>query len=291
MFEYDELRLYRGKPIYINRNFCIVIPTLNQIEEFGEKRYFGAIHNFTAVGADLKWQLWDVGIDYTQIDDYDLFVKLISQVLSSKKNLYYTIMTDSESTDKTYTKEELREMLINPLQLILKETISNEKLFMEITNNFEKSGIFQDNYGNEYSDDFVNSLMDNPYDICYRDFDFCNYSACIKNENNQIILHNPITDITFDRMAYNISVDIIRKIHGLKRNSQIPANERTKLDLIDDARDEYMVMVNKPYKSVLQPLISTLQVYTCQCGDNNVWNIPISAFFDNIKRIGKVQDS
>jgi hypothetical protein len=80
-------------------------------------------------------------------------------------------------------------------------------------------------------------------------------------------------------------------MHGFKRNNQIPANERTKMDLIDDARDEALAASNKPYKSILKPLISTLQVYCGQCGDNNIWNMHINTLFDNVKRVRKVQDA
>ena len=63
------------------------------------------------------------------------------------------------------------------------------------------------------------------------------------------------------------------------------------MDLIEDARDEAMMAMRKPYKSVLKPLISTLQIYSGQCGDDKIWNMPISAFFDNVRRVGKVQDA
>ena len=59
MFECDELSVYRGKDIQITPKIIVTQPTLDQIERFGEKKYFNAIHTLTAVGADLKWQLWD----------------------------------------------------------------------------------------------------------------------------------------------------------------------------------------------------------------------------------------
>ena len=86
-------------------------------------------------------------------------------------------------------------------------------------------------------------------------------------------------------------VDAVRKIHGLKRNNQLPANEITKMFLIDEARDEAMMAAQKPYKSVLQPLISALAAKTGQLGNDNIWNIKIYMFFDSIKRINKIQDA
>lgn len=247
MFECDELAIYRGKDIPITSKIIVTQPTLGQIEEFGEQRYFNAVYTLTAVGADLKWQLWDFNqIDYTQVEDYDLFINFISQVLSSKKNIYNELMNHKEEyADEiaSISQEKLDEMLINPLQLILK------------------------------------------------DIDLADFTICKLEKNDQIVLYNQERDITIDRMIYAQIVDVVRKIHGLKRNNQMPANEATKRDLIDDARDEAMMAANKPYKSTLKPLISALTVKCGQCGDDSIWNMKISAFFDNIKRISKIQDA
>lgn len=243
MYELDELQIYRGKEIKINKNISVRIPLLTEIADFGERRYFSAVHNITSVGADLKWQLWDLGIDYTQIEDYDLFIRLISQIVSSKKELHDDILVHPEKYDKTFDEDELQDLLINPLELILV------------------------------------------------DIDFADYKPYYMENTKQVVLYNQNKDITFDRVAYTKVVEVIRNLHGFKRNNQIPANERTKMDLIEDARDEAMLAATKPFHSVLKPLISTLQVSCGQCGDDRIFDMPISAFFDNIKRIGKIQDA
>lgn len=246
MIGYDELKIYRGSDIQITPKIIITQPTLDQIERFGEQRYFNAIHTLTAVGADLKWQLWDyANIDYTTIEDYELFVKFISHLIASKKNIYEELMSDKEKYAEQLSKlskSDLAEMLINPLQLILKDI------------------------------DLVNFK---PYET----------------EDKRLILYDAKNDITIDRAVYFQIVDIVRKIHGFKRNSQMPANESTKMDLIEDARDEAIMASSKPYKSVLKPLISALTVKCSLCGDDKIWNMKIAAFFDNIKRINKIQDA
>ena len=37
MYECDELKIYRGREIRINKKIVMTIPTLDQIEDFGEK--------------------------------------------------------------------------------------------------------------------------------------------------------------------------------------------------------------------------------------------------------------
>ena len=247
MFDVDELKIYRGSDIPITDKIIVIQPTLDQIIDFGEKRYFQSVHQLTGVGADFKWQLWDYfNIDYTKIDDYELFKKMIFKSLSSKKYIYKELMENQDKYVeelKNISKEDLDEMLVNPISLILK------------------------------------------------DIDFADFEEYESDKCPETILYDKKHDITIDRFVYTRIVDAVRKIHGFKRNNQMPANERTKMDLIDDARDEAMMAAQKPYKSVLQPLISALAVKTGQLGNDSIWNTKIYMFFDSIKRINKIQDA
>lgn len=246
MFEVDELKIYRGSDIQITDKIVVKQPTLDQIVEFGERKYFQSVYSLTGVGADFKWQLWDYfGIDYTQIEDFDLFKKLIVKSLSSKKYIYKELMDNQEIYQeelKKISREELDEMLVNPLSLVL-------------------------------------------------NIDFADFQEYESDKNQETILYDKEHDITIDRFVYTKIVDAVRKIHGLKRNNQIPANERTKMDLIEDARDDAIRDANKPYKSVLKPLISALVVKTGQVGNDSIWNTKVYVFFDAIKRASKIQDA
>ena len=246
MFEVDELKIYKGDDIRITDKIVVMQPTIDQIIEFGEKRYFSTVHTLTGVGADFKWQLWDYyGIDYTTIEDFDLFKKMICGVLSSKKKIYNELIEHREEYEeqlKNITEEDLDEMLVNPLSLILNIDLAD----------FE-----------EYESD----------------------------KSPETILYDKEHDITIDRFVYTRIVEAVRKIHGFKRNNEMPANEITKMDLIDDARDDAMMASQKPYKSVLKPLISALAVKTGQLGSESIWNTKVNMFFDAIKRINKIQDA
>lgn len=253
MNDFDELSIYRGKDIHINSKIIVTQPTIGQIEEFGEKKYFNAVNMLTAVGADLKWQLWDFcGIDYTEIEDYDLFVKYIAGAVSSKKHIYNELINNKEKYSEelsTVSEDELNNMLINPLELVLKYSDSNKSI------------------------------------------DFADFIPYVVEETGQIILYNVALDVTVDRYVYKRIVEAVRKIHGYKRNNEIPGNEATKRDLIDDARDDAMIASNKPRKSILKPLISAMSVKMNLCGDDKIWNMNISMFLDNIKRISRIQDA
>ena len=245
-YEFDELKIYRGVDIQITPNITVKQPTIGQIADFGEKRYFSAVHTLCAVGADLKWQLNDyLGMDYTKIDDYDLFIKFTSQVVSSKKRIYRELKENPDKYEeelKMFTDDMLKDMLVNPLELVLNIDIG----------------------------EFV------PY---------------TDTTNNQVVLYDVEHDMTIDRVVYMRIVDAVRKIHGLKRNNEIPGNERTRLDLIEDARDEAMMAAKKPYKSILKPLVSALTVKCGMVGDERIWDMPVNMFLDAIKRANKIQDS
>lgn len=247
MFDVDDLKIYRGSDIPITDKIIVIQPTLDQIIEFGEKRYFQSVHQLTGVGADFKWQLWDYyNVDYTTIDDFELFKLMSWGILSSKKRIYKELMENQEKYSEELeklTEEDLAEMLVNPLSLVLK-------------------------------------------DIDLADFEEYQSDKC-----PETVLYDKEHDITIDRFVYTKIVDAVRKIHGFKRNNQLPANDITKMFLIDDARDEAVAAAQKPYKSVLQPLISALAVKTGQLGSESIWNTKINMFFDSIKRINKIQDA
>lgn len=246
-YELDELKIYRGADIWITPKITVTQPTIGQIADFGEKKYFSAVHTLCAVGADLKWQLNDyLGIDYTKIDDYDLFIKFISQIVSSRKKIY-------------------KELKDNPEQY-------EEELKM-------------------ISEDDMENMNTNPLELVLGGLDLADFTPCTDTTNDQVILYDMENDITIDRVVYMRIVDAVRKIHGMKRNNEMPGNERTRLDLIEDARDEAMMAANKPYKSILKPLVSALTVKCGMIGDDRVWNMPVNMFFDNIKRANKIQDS
>lgn len=243
--EFDELKVYRGDDMVITDDIVVKQPTIAQIADFGERKYFSAVHTLTAVGADLKWQLCDyAGIDYTEIDDYELFVKFISQLVSSRKKIHNELIDNPEYAEQLdgLSDDELEAMLVNPLELTL-------------------------------------------------NIDLADFIPCMNNDIEQVVLYDVEHDITIDRPTYIRMVGAVRQIHGFKRNNEMPANEITKMDLIDDAREEAMRNADKPYKSILKPLISALSVKTGMCGDKRIWDMPVGMFFDSIKRANKIQDS
>ena len=78
----DELKLYRGMDWPVNSSILIRHPTMGSICEYGEQEYFSMVHTLCSVGADLKWQLDELGVDYTKISDYELFLYMLARGLT-----------------------------------------------------------------------------------------------------------------------------------------------------------------------------------------------------------------
>lgn len=76
IFEYDELQMYFGEPFHINDKITVYIPTIGDIVEFGERKYYSMIHTLTCIPSDMKSRLYDAGIDYMEISDFELFMLL-----------------------------------------------------------------------------------------------------------------------------------------------------------------------------------------------------------------------
>ncbi|MDF2885236.1 MAG: hypothetical protein K0R54_5808 [Clostridiaceae bacterium] len=79
----DTLTIYRGGDFYINDKISIHQPTLGEICDFGENKYFSIIYLVTSIPSDMKSFLFDNGIDYEKFSDFELFI-LLTKSLSVK---------------------------------------------------------------------------------------------------------------------------------------------------------------------------------------------------------------
>jgi hypothetical protein len=79
----DELRLFRGDNFKVNEHITVSHPTIGQITEFGEQKYLELVSLITSIPSDFKSELYDLGIDYVNISEYDFFLSRCSML--SKK--------------------------------------------------------------------------------------------------------------------------------------------------------------------------------------------------------------
>lgn len=79
----------------VNERIHVIIPTVGDILE-NEDDYYGMVTAFTAMPIDLMVQLDDLGINFDEITDYDLFLLLFNGLKSSDSSLIFRDLEISE---------------------------------------------------------------------------------------------------------------------------------------------------------------------------------------------------
>lgn len=209
----DDLKLYIGDDYVINDNIKVLQPTIRQIAEFGEREFFSVVHTVTAIPSDMKSQLWDMGLDWMEVDDFELFV-MLSQTLTP---------------DRT-------ELLFGNLD-------------------FSKLRPFN-----------------HPH------------------VEGEIILADKETGVLIDKMIYLRIVSYLRKAFNITPKVEKAANKMTKKILIEEDRKKIELNKDKPFKSFLLPLISSVKVkqgYTKEY----VLNMGYVEFMNDVARLQVIHNA
>lgn len=83
----DLLKVLSGDDCFINENIKIHQPTLREIMDFGEQQFFNMLYTICAIPSDVKSQLYDMGIDYMEISDFELFILYTRDMHNEKTKL------------------------------------------------------------------------------------------------------------------------------------------------------------------------------------------------------------
>ena len=208
----DELQLYFGDDFIINDNIKIRQPLIGDVISYGEAEYFSMVHTFTAIPSDMKSQLWDMGLDWTEVDDFELFMMLAQ-----------TLTPDRTS-------------------------------------------------------------------ILFGALDFSKLRPFRNNQNGDIVLADKETRIIVDKMIYLRMMSYLRKLHNITPKVEKAANKITKRVLIDEDRQKKMLAKDKPFKSYLLPLISSVKVKQGYTKDY-VRNMGLYEFFDDVARMQLINNA
>ena len=104
ILEFDELKLYFGEDTEINKYIKLRSPSVGDVVKYGEREYYSTLHLLTAIPSDMKSQLFDIGIDYEAISDFELFYLLTRNLKPEKTSiLFYDL--DLSSIDLTQNEE------------------------------------------------------------------------------------------------------------------------------------------------------------------------------------------
>jgi hypothetical protein len=73
----------------INKHITIYQPNIGQIMEYGERAYYSLVHTICAIPSDMKSQLDDMGLDYEQIEDFQLFMMLVPTLSQESTSILF----------------------------------------------------------------------------------------------------------------------------------------------------------------------------------------------------------
>ena len=89
LLEVDELSLYFGEPYVVNDYITITIPKIGDVVKYGERQYYSMIQTITAIPSEMKSQLWDSGLDWTQLTDFQLFMMLAPTLSKEQTSILF----------------------------------------------------------------------------------------------------------------------------------------------------------------------------------------------------------
>lgn len=87
--EFDLIGLYFGEDYKINDRIVIHQPTLQDVINLGEKKFYAAIAPFTTNTTSFRVQLWEMGIDWNKISDFELFSLLLKTVSLEQTSIFF----------------------------------------------------------------------------------------------------------------------------------------------------------------------------------------------------------
>lgn len=169
------INLLYKKTYPITDKVSIVIPTVGDILR-DEDNYYGIVSTITAMPIDMCVQLEDAGIDFTSINEYELFLMMF------------------------------------------------------------------------------NGLKEMDTSLIFKDIDLRKFQIAQSEQNGQYVMIDKENDIVIDRLVYEKSAMILRKIHGYEKNNKTPGNKDAKDYLIERTRKK-LKHSSKNKESQIEPLI------------------------------------
>ena len=264
----DELKIYRGEDYVVSNYIKIHQPTLDEICNYGEREYYSMVYNLTATPQSMKVQLWDMGVDYTTITPFELFHNILYKAYSQGK-------TSIIFGDLDFTK----------FQVMQRKDDESILLYQEVP----VGDIY--NAKHELVYHFSNLLDASRFVGCEVD-DLIEELSKSNKYNNFIFSNMQLESIIIDEFTYNVIMDYLRQVHIIHKDEKMPANNTTKMILIEDDREEYEKNKNKEYHSQLKNMVSAMiNSEGFKYNHSEVWNMKINAFMDSVKRISKIKNA
>lgn len=87
--EFDLLKLFFQEPESITENIIIRQPTIEDIILYGEQRFYHMLNIFIGNTTMFRLQLWQAGIDWNKISNYELFCSLVTSLKQEDTSIIF----------------------------------------------------------------------------------------------------------------------------------------------------------------------------------------------------------
>lgn len=135
--EIDKLKMLRGKPIIVSELLTLYQPTLGQIEEAGEQKFFNTFWIMCSSAWDMPSMFADMGKDFMTISDWEFFRGVVSGLSVQDTELIFGDLDFSKliplkyKTNEDNTKSQIVLVNVEPIIVNGKTYPPAEYMFTE----------------------------------------------------------------------------------------------------------------------------------------------------------------
>lgn len=122
------LQMYFCMDYWVTDKICIRQPTVGEIVRFGEKKMYSILSPFITNPTSCRVMLWDAGINWNKITDFDLFVTLSSSLAANDMSL---IFGETDFTRLKWYRDKNGDMIWFDQE---SGTIINKQIYSKISN-------------------------------------------------------------------------------------------------------------------------------------------------------------
>ncbi|MEG1562304.1 MAG: hypothetical protein RR365_01005 [Bacteroides sp.] len=109
---YDSLQMYFGEDYIINDFISIRQPTVGDVINMGEQKYYSTVYLLTTISSDIKSILWDMGYDWTELSDFEMFYLMTRNLNSADTRIFFGDLNLSEF--KMFRRDDGELLMVNP---------------------------------------------------------------------------------------------------------------------------------------------------------------------------------
>ena len=87
--KHDILKIYFGDEIKVDDFITIHQPTIGEILDYGEFEFWGLANQLCGNTTSMRLPLWEAGIDWCEISDYELFISFATSLPLEKTQIFF----------------------------------------------------------------------------------------------------------------------------------------------------------------------------------------------------------